>query len=144
MIIGVQHTAIIVKDIEKSIRFYRDMLGLELLYTLSAGGRELSKGVGLEDADLKVAMFKAGDALVEVTEYVNPKGRPHDRRPCDVGEMHLAFKVKDVQKHYEELKSKGVKFNAPPSVIEEGPNKGWIWTYFKDPDGAQLELVEET
>jgi hypothetical protein len=44
---------------------------------------------------------------------------------------------------YDDLMKKGIKFNTPPSEITEGPMKGWIWTYFKDPDGAQLELVEE-
>jgi len=44
---------------------------------------------------------------------------------------------------YNELLAKGVKFNTPPIEIKEGPMKGWIWTYLKDPDGAQLELVEQ-
>jgi len=142
-ITAIHHVAIIVKDLEKSIKFYRDTLGLRLLYTSFSKGEELSRGVGLKDADLKIAMFKAGDTLVEVTQYVNPKGRPSDRLPCDIGEMHLAFKVKNIRKVYQELKNKGVKFNAPPNIVKEGPMKGWIWTYFKDPDGAQLELVEE-
>jgi hypothetical protein len=37
---------------------------------------------------------------------------------------------------------KVVKFNTPLKDVEEGENKGWIWTYFNDPDGSQLELVE--
>ncbi|WP_455367246.1 VOC family protein [[Eubacterium] cellulosolvens] len=144
LITDAHHVAIIVKDVERSIKFYRDILGLELLYTTSAKGEELSKGVGLKNAELKTAMFRTGNNLIEVTAYINPKGRPQDRLPCDLGQMHVAFKVKNLIKLYEELRNKGVQFNTPPNVVKEGPMKGWVWTYFKDPDGALLELVEET
>ena len=144
LITDAHHVAVIVKDIEKSIEFYRDILGLELLYTSSAEGEELSKGVGLENASLKIAMFRAGNTLIELTAYIKPKGRTQDRLPCDLGQMHVAFKVKNLMKLYEELKNKGVQFNTPPNIVKEGPMKGWVWTYFRDPDGALLELVEET
>jgi catechol 2,3-dioxygenase-like lactoylglutathione lyase family enzyme len=142
--VQIHHVAIIVKDIENSIKFYRDVLGLPLLYTTSIKGEEVSKGVGLKNVDLRTAMFKVGDTLLEITAYLNPKGRLQDRLPCDVGQMHLAFKVKNLRKLYEDLKNKGVEFNTPPNIVKEGPMKGWVWVYFKDPDGAVLELVEET
>jgi len=144
MIIGVHHHSVTVSDLDRAIRFYRDILGLKLLYTTERSGEETSKGVGVEGAQLKIAVLQAGNDKIELIEYVTPKGKPYDRRPCDVGNMHIAFQVSGIQKMYNELTKKGIKFNTAPNVIKEGPLKGWIWVYFNDPDGAQLELVQQS
>jgi len=143
MIVGVHHHSIAVSNLDKSIRFYRDTLGMKLMFTGESSGEELSKGVGVKGASLKLAVLEGGNSSIELIQYVTPKGKPYDRLPCDVGTMHIGFLVSDVHKMYDDLMKKGIKFNTPPSEITEGPMKGWIWTYFKDPDGAQLELVEE-
>ena len=143
MIVGVHHHSIAVTNLDNSIRFYRDTLGMKLLFTGESKGDELSRGVGVKGASLKLAVLKAGNSTIELIQYVTPKGKPYDRLPCDVGSMHIGFKVSDVHKMFDDLTKKGVKFNTPPNEIKKGPMKGWIWTYFKDPDGAQLELVEE-
>ncbi len=96
----------------------------------------------MKEAELKIAVLQAGEGMLELIEYVSPEGRPKDTRPFDVGTMHLAFLVKDVEKTYRELSTKGVKFNSAPNEITEGPLKGWVWTHFQDPDGSVLELVE--
>lgn len=142
MIKGVFHASITVSDIQRSIEFYRDILGLELMFTRESSSEKLSKSLGVENAHLKIAMFKAGDDFLELIEYSNPKCDPKLLRPCDVGSMHVAFQVSDIAALESKLEKHGYKFNAPPSFIQDGPMKGWLWAYFKDPDGAQLELVE--
>jgi catechol 2,3-dioxygenase-like lactoylglutathione lyase family enzyme len=142
MMKGLFHTSITVSNLERSIAFYRDILGLELLYTRESSGEGLSKGVGVENAHLKIAMFRVGDDFLELIEYVAPKCVPKGLRPCDIGSMHVAFHVIDIGEMEQRLTKHGYHFNAPPRRITEGPMKGWIWAYFKDPDGAQLELVE--
>lgn len=142
MIKGVFHTSITVSNLERSISFYRDILGLELLYTRESSGEGLSKGVGVENAHLRIAMLKAGEDFLELIEYATPKCEPRGLRPCDIGTMHVAFQVKDIEEMGRRLKEHGYAFNTPPRHIAEGPMKGWIWAYFKDPDGAQLEIVE--
>jgi len=143
MIVGVHHTSVTVIDIDKAIAFYRDILGLRLLYTAEGGGEETSRGVGVKGANMKLAVLQVGDDTIELIQYVTPKGKPYDRLPCDIGNMHIAFGVSDIHKMYNELKKRGIKFNTPPNETREGPMKGWLWTYFNDPDGAQLELVEQ-
>ena len=143
MIERVHHHSIIVADLEKSVKFYQDMLGLKLLYILESRGEEVSKGVGVKEAHLKIAVLHVGEDTIELIQYVTPKGEPYNRMPCDIGNMHIAFRVSDVHSMYNELKEKGIKFNNPPITIKEGPMKGWIWVYFSDPDGAQLEFVEQ-
>lgn len=142
MVKGLFHTSITVSNLERSIVFYRDILGLELLYTRESSGKELSKSLGVENAHLKIAMFKVGNDYLELIEYVTPKCVPKGLLPCDIASMHVAFHVKDISEMEQRLINHGYHFQAPPRKITEGPMKGWIWAYFKDPDGAQLELVE--
>lgn len=142
MIKKVFHTSVTVSNLERSIAFYHELLGLELLYTRESSSEALSKGLGVENAHLKIAMFRVGDDFLELIEYVTPKCDPKGLRPCDIGNMHVAFHVSNIEEMGRNLKKHGYNFNTPPQHIKEGPMKGWVWAYFKDPDGAQLELVE--
>jgi catechol 2,3-dioxygenase-like lactoylglutathione lyase family enzyme len=142
MMKGLFHTSITVSNLERSITFYSNILELELLYTRESTGEGLSKGIGVKNAHLKIAMFRVGDDFLELIEYVTPKCHPKGLRPCDIGGMHVAFHVTDIKEMGRRLNNHGYYFNAPPRHITEGPMKGWVWAYFKDPDGAQLELVE--
>ena len=142
MVKGVFHTSITVSNLQRSITFYRDILGLELLFTRESSGEALSKGIGVENAHLKIAMFRVGKDFLELIEYVTPKCDSKGLRPCDIGNMHVAFHVTDIEELGRRLQKYGYHFNAPPRNITEGPMKGWVWAYLKDLDGAQLELVE--
>lgn len=141
---GVHHIAINVSDIKKLKKFYQEVLGLKLLFPPQEGsGAELEKAVNVPRAKLKYAMLQAGDTCVELIQYLNPIGKPYDRKNCDTGNMHLAFRVSDIDKAYAELKKKGVKFNNPPVKIDSGPLKGCAFAYFTDPDGVTLEIFQE-
>jgi glyoxylase I family protein len=149
MIIGIHHANCTVSNMDRSILFYRDMLGLRLLYTFEHGDkkpvhRSAKSGTGVEGAHLRVAVFQAGpksDDRFELIEYVTPKGKRYDRQRQDVG-MHICFLVDDIYKTYDELVRKGVKFATTPNEIGEGPMKGFIWCYFTDPDGLNLEIAQ--
>lgn len=142
MVTGVFHSSITVSNLEKAIEFYQSALNLDLVFTRESGSEELSKALGVPDAHLKIGMMKAGDDFIELIEYVNPKSDPKKIMPSDVGSMHIAFKVGDIEALGRKLKKYGCEFNTTPKLIEEGPMKGWLWAYFRDPDGSQLEAVE--
>jgi len=142
MITGVHHVGVIVSDLEKALEFYTDVLGGKLLFRDEAGPEYLEKGVGIKNASAKMAVLKVGPATLELIEYLNPRTKAEGLRPCDVGTFHLAFEVDDIDKTMEELKKRGIKFTSAPNVVEGGEFKGWVWAYFKDPDGHQLEVVE--
>jgi catechol 2,3-dioxygenase-like lactoylglutathione lyase family enzyme len=144
MIQGVHHTCITVSDLERSIAFYRDTLGLELIMTEESerSGDDRSKALGVARAKVKLAILRAGEAQVELIEYVTVQGRPYDRNNNDVGAMHIAFRVDDIDAAYRRLVDHGVRFTAPPATIPAGPMAGWRWTYFFDPDGVSLEIIQ--
>src|SRR5215212_1871471 len=142
---GVHHTGIVVSDLERSVAWYREVLGLELLTEPGpvAEGPELSAGLGVPGAALRIATFDVGGDVLELLEYVAPAS-PVDRPlPQNaLGSHHVGFRVDDIRATYGELRAKGVEFLSPPQAIDEGILAGWRWAYFHDPDGITLELVE--
>ena len=143
---GVHHTGIIVKNLDRSIYFYHDVLGLQFSNEPSPWfeGEELAQGVGVPGARLRQVCLLAGNNVVELLEYSN---RPIDNdEPIQqnyLGAMHLALKVDDIEKTKKELESKGVVFLSDIHDVDEGVLAGWRWVYFHDPDGITLELVQE-
>jgi catechol 2,3-dioxygenase-like lactoylglutathione lyase family enzyme len=144
MIQGVHHTCITVSNLERSITFYRDLLGLELVMTEESerSGDDRSKALGVAKAKVRLAILRACDAQVELIEYVTASGRPYDRSNNDVGAMHIAFQVEDIDTMYRQLVERGVRFTSPPVTIPAGPMAGWRWTYLFDPDGVSLEIIQ--
>lgn len=143
---GAHHAGIIVKDLDRSIRFYHDLLGLQFDSEPSPWfeGDDLARGVGVPGAKLRQVCLRAGDGmLVELLEYAN---RPQDNdSPIQqnyLGAMHLALRVEDVRAAKSELESKGVEFLSEVNVVDEGVLSGWRWVYLHDPDGIPVELVE--
>jgi catechol 2,3-dioxygenase-like lactoylglutathione lyase family enzyme len=145
MITGVHHKGITVSNLERSIDFYHEVLGLELVTEPSPvfSGEVLSNGVGIPGTSLKLALLKAGDATVELLQYYSPDS-PIDRpMPQNaLGAQHVAFLVDDIDASVKALEAKGIKFFSPVNVVDDGLLAGWRWVYFSDPDGVALELVE--
>jgi catechol 2,3-dioxygenase-like lactoylglutathione lyase family enzyme len=127
---------------QRSLEFYRDVFAIEPDFVADGSGDEISRAVGVPDAELSFAFLRVGDSILELLEYRSPRGRDYDRRNCDIGAVHIAFEVDDIQEAYERLLSKGVEFSAPPLAIAEGPLAGCSFAYFTDPDGVQLEIFE--
>lgn len=143
---AVHHTAIIVKDLDKSIYFYHDILGLKFSNEPSPWfeGEGLSKGVNVPNAKLRqVSLWVGKNSTLELIEYANrPANNDTPIQQNYLGAMHMAFQVPDINAAVEELRAKGVEFYSEPNVVDEGVLAGWRWVYFHDPDGIPLELVE--
>ncbi|WP_195259179.1 VOC family protein [Clostridium paraputrificum] len=121
----IHHIAIIVSNYEKSKDFYVNKLGFQILrenYMEDRGDYKL---------DLKL-----GECELEIFSGKNNPKRPSYPEAC--GLRHLAFKVDDIEKEVEELKSLGVE--VEPIRLDEITNKRM--TFFQDPDGLPLELHE--
>ena len=149
MLTGVWHFSFTVSDIDQSIAFYRDILGLELVHTQEQSNPYTRKLVGYPDAHLRVAMFKTpastcspSNHVLELVEYVAPDGIKLDTGTCNVGSAHMAFVVDDIFATYEAWRQQGVRFKSDPVAIESGINEGGYTVYFLDPDDITLEIIQ--
>ena len=145
---GVLHTGLSVSDLDRSIAFYRDCLGLELIAQWDSQQEYLRTVVGFPDADMRIALLRlpgpAGAAghHIELLEYRVPRGVRGDARTCNPGNGHVAFMVEDLDATYRELSAKGVRFKSAPVDITHGRNRGARAVYLFDPDDITLELVQ--
>jgi catechol 2,3-dioxygenase-like lactoylglutathione lyase family enzyme len=145
-LLGVHHTGIIVSNLDRSVYFYHDLLGLEFVSEPSPwfSGRELAEGVGVPDASLRQVNLRVGNGTVELLEYGNrPDGDDAVPPQNRLGSSHIALLVDDIEQSIADLRAKGVEFLSASHVVDEGTLAGWRWVYFLDPDGYTVELVEE-
>jgi catechol 2,3-dioxygenase-like lactoylglutathione lyase family enzyme len=143
---AVHHVGLVVKDLDRSIYFYHDVLGLPFANepTPWFDGPALEKGVGVPGATLRqVSLWVGPSSTMELIEYGN---RPVDNTthiPNNyLGAAHVCFKVEDIEATKAGLEALGVTFYSDVNVVDEGPLAGWRWCYFSDPDGLALELVQ--
>ncbi|HUG49064.1 MAG TPA: VOC family protein [Candidatus Limnocylindria bacterium] len=143
-ITGIHHAAVNVSDWDRSVAFYRDVLGFELIFQDgSASGRELDQNTKLANVQLRFGMVRAGETLFELIQYEHPSPGPNDGSINDTGRTHLCFRVADIEAAYAELSERGVRFNGRPLHIDSGPLAGCAFAYFPDPDGVLLEIFED-
>ncbi|MEE8581227.1 MAG: VOC family protein, partial [Myxococcota bacterium] len=97
MIRGIHHTAISTADLERSLRFYRDLLGFELVLDFSwpKGTANMNATHDLDETEGRVVLLKAGNAMLELFQFETPTPRPVDpNRPlCDHGITHFCIDV---------------------------------------------------
>jgi catechol 2,3-dioxygenase-like lactoylglutathione lyase family enzyme len=149
VIVSYFHFSFTVSNIERSIAFYRDVVGMKLVKTFIHDQPYTSVQVGFPDTYLKVATFtiegipqvRSGH-LLELIEYVNPRGEPTDTATNRPGAAHLAFQVDDLNAEYQRMTALGVRFKSEPVKITAGPNEGGWTIYFLDPDNITLEMVQ--
>src|SRR3954452_9498231 len=142
---ALHHVRITGRDPDGSVRFYHDVLGLEVSNQPSPwfDGPELGPAVGVPGAGLRQVSLLAGDTTLELLEYKSPPSETSGPlRSNNLGASHVAFLVDDIEATKAELEAKGISFYSDVNVVDEGVLAGWRWVYFEDPDGYPLELVQ--
>ncbi len=138
-------TAFTVSDMNRSLAFYTQVLGLELLYDKMREGASFETMLGIPNVRLRVAALKdsgGSDHLLELVEYSQPKAEPHAPRFAEVGAANVCFIVDDLAAVFERLKANGVKcVNPPGDYVREGRRMGKIM-FALDPDGIPVGLFE--
>ncbi len=144
-IIGADHTGITASNLERSLAFWRDVLGFEFSHSAQQRGEMAEQITGVKGAELKLAVVKApGGHKIELLEYLAPVDRKKDasRRPCDVGHVHVALTVENLQPLLEKIAESGWKAAGKPQTLTVGPNAGKRVIYVRDPDGTTIEFME--
>jgi catechol 2,3-dioxygenase-like lactoylglutathione lyase family enzyme len=142
---ALEHVAIQVSDIERSVRFYREHLGFELLFRVSRNEPYVQRVVGYHpDVTLEIAELSipGTDVRLEIIEYRDVESAPIDPATANPGTMHFSLFVDDLMEIYERLSSVGVGFVSEPQRSVAGHLKGGIVVYMKDPDDIRGELVQ--
>ena len=144
-VLAADHTGITVSNLEQSLAFWRDVLGFELSHTAHQTGELAREITGVADAEIKLAVLRApGGHKIELLEYLAPPDRKRrvGLRPCDVGSVHVALLVDDLDAVLESIAASGWKAAGKPQTLTTGPNAGKRVVYVRDPDGTTIEFME--
>ncbi len=150
MPLAIDHINIVVSDLERSVRFYTELLGFNESKRAHLEGAWIDSIVGLKGvvADVAFIVAPAGEPRIELLCYKTPKGEavPANSLANTVGIRHIAFRVDDIYTVAERLKNADVKLLGEPVVVPEtvvthdAGHK--MLCYFHDPDGTLLEITE--
>jgi methylmalonyl-CoA/ethylmalonyl-CoA epimerase len=108
-----------VKDLDRAIAFYRDMLGMRFLFTAPPG----------------MAFFECGDVRI----MLGRADRPEIDHPASI----IYYKVDDIEKVYEVFNARGVEFIVKPHLVAPMPTYDLWLADFKDSEGNILALMSE-
>lgn len=139
------HTGYTVGDLDRSLGFYRDVLGCEVIAEQEKEGGYLAAIVGYPEAHVRMAHLRFGGSehVLELFQYLAPDGTRAEVEPRNVGASHLCFVVDDLRSLYERLRRRGVDtFVSPPIEVDTGINTGGLGLYLRDPDGITVELFQ--
>ena len=122
------HTAITVSDMQRSVHFYKELLGC------TVKGQLL-----LQDGDFRIVYLQSGNSVIELFDFAQ-KGKPlpSEVPDIDIGYKHICFAVDDVDSFAKHLKENGVEFMVEPKTASTTPLR---LAFFKDPDGNKIEIT---
>lgn len=142
-LLRVDHTGVTVSDIEASLQVWCETLGFTLLYRAKREGVFAAEVTGVAGAEILIAVVEGFGHKIELLQYIAPDGRAIVKpRPCDVGSLHLAVDVDDLDAALDTLSAQGWTAAGVPQVIEHGGRIGTRLVYVRDPDGITLELMQ--
>ena len=136
----VNHVGLTVRDLERSVAFYRDVVGFDVrVERVRSGGEWFDTLTGNSGAVLDVAMLSDGDFCLQLVQY-REGGEPHAITGHHrVGNVHLSLDVADVETKRDEMIAAGVHDVTPIVAL---PVPGMRSFYVHDPDGIPVEFIE--
>jgi catechol 2,3-dioxygenase-like lactoylglutathione lyase family enzyme len=140
--IKLRHIGIVVRNLDKSIIFYKDLFDLTIDNQMIEKGQYVENLVGIQDALIHWAKLKAKDeTIIELLEYKNNPNVTKDNYKANrLGCSHIAISVENIDIIYKKLQNYNCKCNSKPLL---SPDKKVKVMYCHDIDGTILEIVEE-
>jgi len=135
------HIGMSVKDLNRSVAFYRDLLSMEVLIAPQPfSGKIYETIMAISGVAGKVAVLKKGSVEIELFQFSTPcpSGGSEPRRVCEHGISHFCIEVSNIESEYRRLKDAGVVFHCAPQNFQDAA----LATYGRDPDGNIFELLE--
>lgn len=146
-ICGVGHVGIVVENLEKTIAFYRDILGLTVYEEPGEMVTDPEEGyaMGLEDCIHRIATLVCPDGMhIELVEFEQPHPAHEPETTACLGKHHISFLVDDINAWIEKLAEYDVKpFRAPLAYETDDAESGIAyWAQMLDPNGVVIEMMQ--
>jgi len=139
----VNHTGIVVGDLDYAINFFVGLLNFSLQDRGFRNVENQSKVTGLDHADVEIAYVSRPDHTLELICYKDsPATTKYYPRPYDIGHWHLSVNINDIAAAIEESEQYGLSKVAGLITVDNGPNKGNQIIYMAMPDGVTIEFVQ--
>jgi catechol 2,3-dioxygenase-like lactoylglutathione lyase family enzyme len=142
---GVHHVGMTVRSLDRSLAWWKEMFGIEPAIEVRSSEPldvRIQRAIGVAGAFLSYAFLPVGESMIELLEYHDPIGRDFSLSNSDIGAMHVALRIDDVQAQYDHMVAHGASFLHPPIALE-GELAGIVFAYATDPDGLQVELWQQ-
>jgi glyoxylase I family protein len=143
---GIDHIGITVPDLDEAQRFFVDVLGAGLVYTLGPkqaddDWMQVTVGVHPRTVIREIRFLRLGNGSnIELFQYDAADGQAPQPRNSDIGVHHLAIYVDDLHAALEHLRALDVEIMGEPTASRQSA-EGQRWVYFRSPWGMQFELV---
>jgi catechol 2,3-dioxygenase-like lactoylglutathione lyase family enzyme len=148
MLQRILHANIVVRDLDRTLRFYRDLLGFKVAFADTTDDPKLGVTFGVkEGVRMRWALIRLGDdensPFLDVEQWLLPEAVAGSYPSCNhVGICRIALQVVDIDKAYNDMKGKGVDFLSSPQTVSIPEIGDFKLCCLKDPDGIVLELVQ--
>ena len=141
MIESLGHVGLSVSNMETSLHFYRDFLGMKVTMDLDISDDRIARVIGVPEAQCRIVHLQLGGGTLELFHYTKPAGTDSasTMRQCDRGLSHIGFEVDDFHAHIDQLRERNVEFLGEP--VEFRP--GVLVAYFRGPDGEVIEFRQQ-
>jgi glyoxylase I family protein len=138
---NIRHIGIVVTNMDKSLEFYRDLMGLEPVIDFVEKGEFIATLSNAKGINLRMVKLIAADGgMIELLQYIShPQDERGDNKLYETGPTHVAFTVDDVEAIYADWSAKGITCSSKPVTSPDGKAKLF---FCQDPDGTFLELVQ--
>lgn len=145
--VRIDHVNIVVRDLERSVRFYSELLGLRRGFEVTLEGAWIEEVTGLTGARAWCVFMETDDpsTRLELLQYLSPEGAAlaENSLPHTPGLRHLAFTVDDLDDLVARLRAAGVALLSDPVTVpfQVGTLGRKRLCYFHDPDGTLVEVA---
>ena len=136
---SLNHMGVTVRDLEQSIAFYRDVVGMELFSRRRMQGDWFDTLTHNSGADIDVAMLRMEGLTLQLVQYLAAGGTSLPLAHHNVGNPHLCINVDDVDAKHREALARG---GLDPTPIVDIMGLGIRSFYVHDPDGLPVEFLK--
>jgi len=142
MIIGFNHTSFTVADMDKSVKFWTEMLGFTAASVSPREGRWQEEVTGISGASLMVAHLRGHGHHIEFIQYLAGAIPGTAPEPALPGAAHVCLETDDIERTWDALVKAGATVQGRIATVTTGANGGAKAGYIRDPNGILIELLQ--